>query len=211
MIEEMKNNNYLKEYYFIYKGSKLFLQDYKDKFTDYNLEGNTNENLIIRRFLELKKYEIKFMNMKRNELKSKICNTENKIKNLENSFVELDKEREARVVSILKAGNKDIDFESLEDIEEAVNEIKKIKDYEIEKLKKLKKQINDFDESSKEEEKLIRTLLNYIKKEFLEEKDYIVKLINSGALKDVELILNYEYLSIIIDGMLNIEEEILGG
>lgn len=211
MGEEMKNNNYLREDYFIYKGTKLFLQDYKDKFIDYNLEGNTNENLIIRRFLESKKYEIKFINRKRNELKSKICNTENTIKNLENSFVELDKEREARLVSILKERNKNTDLESLEDIEEAVSEIKKIKDYELKKLKKLKKQIKDFDESSKEEEKLISTLLNYIKKEFLEEKDYIVKLINSGTLKDVELILNYEYLSIIIDGMLNIEEEILGG
>ncbi len=207
----MKNNNYLKEDYFIYKGTKLFLEDYKDKFTDYNLDRNINKNLLIRRFLESKKYEIKFINSKRNELKNKISNTENSIKNLENSFLELDKEREARIVSILKEGNKDIDFESLEDIEEAVNEIKKIKDYEIKKLKKLKNQIKDFDESSTAEENLIRILLNYIKKEFLKEKDRMVKLLNSGVLKDVELILNYEYLSIIIDGMLNIEEEILGG
>lgn len=207
----MKNNNYLKEDYFIYKGTKLFLEDYKDKFTDYNLDRNINKNLLIRRFLESKKYEIKFINSKRNELKNKISNTENSIKNLENSFLELDKEREARIVSILKEGNKDIDFESLEDIEEAVNEIKKIKDYEIKKLKKLKNQIKDFDESSRAEENLIRILLNYIKKEFLKEKDRMVKLLNSGVLKDVELILNYEYLSIIIDGMLNIEEEILGG
>lgn len=216
MIEKPSNRICKENQDFIYNGIKLFLKDFKGQNTEYKFEGNLNDKIIIKRFVESQKDTIRFISKKRNKFKRDILSIENNINYLQKSYIELEKEREDKVtrlglIEVNNTEDSEIEFEKLNDIIEAVNEIKRIEKQEIIKVKNLRKNYDEFNKASYEEEKLVYIFLDYIKKEFLKEKEEVVTSLNSGCLTDFDLILNYEYLSILISNMLSLEEEIMGG
>lgn len=216
MIQKLSNKILKENQYFIYNGIKLFLKDFKGQNTEYKFEGNLNDRIIIKRLVESQKDTIKFISKKRNKFKRDILSIENNINYLRKSYIELEKEREdkVRILGLIEVNNTEdnaIEIEKLNDITEAVNEIKRIEKQEISKVKTLKNHYYEFNKASYEEEKLVYIFLDYIKKEFLKEKEEVVTSLNSGCLTDFNLILNYEYLSILISDMLSLEEEIMGG
>lgn len=216
MIEKSLNKICKRNQDLIYKGIKLFLKDFKNQHTEYKVEGNLNDRIIIKRFVESQKDTIRFISKKRNKFKRDILSIENNINYLQKSYIELEKEREDKVrrlglIEVNNTEDNEIEFEKLNDIIEAVNEIKRIEKQEISKVKNLRKNYDEFNKTSYEEEKLVGVFLDYIKKEFLKEKGTVVTSINSGYLTDFDLILNYEYISILISDMLSLEEEIMGG
>ncbi len=216
MIEKSLNKICKRNQDLIYKGIKLFLKDFKNQHTEYKVEENLNDRIIIKRFVESQKDTIRFISKKRNKFKRDILSIENNINYLQKSYIELEKEREDKVrrlglIEVNNTEDNEIEFEKLNDIIEAVNEIKRIEKQEISKVKNLRKNYDEFNKTSYEEEKLVGVFLDYIKKEFLKEKGTVVTSINSGYLTDFDLILNYEYISILISDMLSLEEEIMGG
>ncbi|GAA0085135.1 hypothetical protein ACH36K_13000 [Clostridium sp. MB05] len=216
MIEKSLNKICKRNQDLIYKGIKLFLKDFKNQHKEYKFEGNLNDRIIIKRFVESQKDTIRFISKKRNKFKRDILSIENNINYLQKSYIELEKEREDKVrrlglIELSNTEDNEIEFEKLNDIIEAVNEIKRIEKQEISKVKNLRKNYDEFNKTSYEEEKLVGVFLDYIKKEFLKEKGTVVTSINSGYLTDFDLILNYEYISILISDMLSLEEEIMGG
>ena len=84
---------------------------------------------------------------------------------------------------------------------------------EVEKKKyeELKNKLDTFNDLSMEDERLVYLLFNYIRREFFRERKFILRMLDSEDLNEFDLILGFEYISIITKKTLLVEEELLGG
>ena len=75
----------------------------------------------------------------------------------------------------------------------------------------MKEQLLKFNKASLEEENLVYKFLSHIKREFYKEKRKTINKLNFNNLNDMELILTFDYLTLITMKMICIEEDLLGG
>lgn len=208
MVLELEEKTYINDEIFLINGIEAFIKDYENKIDDMSIK----EYLYIKRYYKLKLDTIRYIKSKRTEFKEKIVLIENNIRLLKNTFNELEYERDLRLKKINEASDvNSIDKEKFEDIIDAISESKRIRDIEIRKLNNLKEQFSSFNKSSLEEENSVYIFFSYIKREFNKEKRKIVNYLNFNNLDDMNLILTFEYLTLIIKKMLFVEEELLGG
>ncbi|MGG7058551.1 hypothetical protein ACQPUZ_09660 [Clostridium tertium] len=205
MVQELEEKTYINDEMFLTNGIKAFIKDYEINIRDVSIK----ESLYIKRYYEAKLYTIRYIKSKRSEFKEKINFIENNIILLNNTLKELEIEKDIRLKKINE--DSEISKEKLEDITDAILESKRIRDIEIKKVNYIKEQFDSFNKSSLEEENLVYIFLTYIKREFNKEKRKIVNALNFNNLEGLELILNFEHLTLITKKMLFIEEELLGG
>lgn len=205
MVQELEEKTYINDEMFLTNGIKAFIKDYEINIRDVSIK----ESLYIKRYYEAKLYTIRYIKSKRSEFKEKINFIENNIILLNNTLKELEIEKDIRLKKINE--DSEISKEKLEDITDAILESKRIRDIEIKKVNYIKEQFDSFTKSSLEEENLVYIFLTYIKREFNKEKRKIVNALNFNSLEDLELILNFEHLTLITKKMQFIEEELLGG
>ncbi|MGG7212235.1 hypothetical protein ACQPUY_01310 [Clostridium nigeriense] len=205
MVQELEEKTYINDEMFLTNGIKAFIKDYEINIRDVSIK----EILYIKRYYEAKLYTIRYIKSKRSEFKEKINFIENNIILLNNTLKELEIEKDIRLKKINE--DSEISKEKLEDITDAILESKRIRDIEIKKVNYIKEQFDSFNKSSLEEENLVYIFLTYIKREFNKEKRKIVNALNFNSLEDLELILNFEHLTLITKKMQFIEEELLGG
>ena len=208
MIEELEEKNDVNYEIFLIKGIKAFIKEHEKNTRDISIK----ENLYIKRYYDSKIDTIRYIKSKRNEFRDKIRASENTIRALNITIKELDNERNLRFEKInYRDEINNIDKESLEDIIDAISESKRIRDIEIIRLNDLKEQYLKFNKASLEEENLVYKFLGHIKREFYKEKRKIVNKLNFNNLNDMELILTFDYLTLITMKMICIEEDLLGG
>ena len=208
MIEKLEEKNDVNYEIFLIKGIKAFIKENEKNTRDISIK----ENLYIKRYYNSKIDTIRYIKSKRNEFRDKIRASENTIRALNITIKELDDERNLRFEKInYRDEINNIDKESLEDIIDAISESKRIRDIEIIRLNDLKEQYLKFNKASLEEENLVYKFLGHIKREFYKEKRKIVNKLNFNNLNDMELILTFDYLTLITMKMICIEEDLLGG
>jgi hypothetical protein len=205
LVQELEKKTYINDEIFLINGIKAFINDYEKKSSDIGIK----ESLYTKRYYESKLDTIRYIRSKQKEYKEKIISIENSIRLLNNTFKELELERNLRFEKINE--DSEITKEKLADIIDAISESKRIRDIEIRKLKDLKEEFNSFNKACLEDENFVYIFLTYIKREFNKEKRKIFNILNFNNLEDLELIFNFEYLTLITKKMLFIEEELLGG
>jgi len=205
LVQELEEKACINDEMFLTNGIKAFIKDYEINIRDVSIK----ESLYIKRYYEAKLYTIRYIKSKRSEFKEKINFIKNNIILLNNTLKELEIEKDIRLKKINE--DSEISKEKLEDITDAILESKRIRDIENKKVNYIKEQFDSFNKSSLEEENLVYIFLTYIKREFNKEKRKIVNALNFNSLDDLELILNFEHLTLITKKMQIIEEELLGG
>ncbi|MBS4804285.1 MAG: hypothetical protein KH005_05280 [Clostridium sp.] len=137
---------------------------------------------------------------------------ERSINSLENTYIALDIEKNERIT--LVKNNRSFVLEEhrgIEDIESAMKESLRLIEVEKKKYEELKNKLDTFNDLSMEDERLVYLLFNYIRREFFRERKFILRMLDSEDLNEFDLILGFEYISIITKKTLLVEEELLGG
>ncbi|MGG7144591.1 hypothetical protein ACQPVP_14200 [Clostridium nigeriense] len=205
MVQELEKKTYINDEMFLTNGIKAFIKDYERNISDISI----NESLYIKRYYESKLYTLRYIKSKRSEFKEKINFIEKNIILLNKTFKELEVEKDIRLEKMNE--DSEISKEKLEDIRDAILEIKRILDIEMKKVNYIKEQFNSFNKSSLEDENLVYIFISYIKREFNKEKRKLVNNLNFNNLEDMKLILTFEHLKLITKKMIFIERELLGG
>jgi len=193
---------------FFINGVKKYIKDYENNKRDKYLK----ESIHIMKVYDAKRQTIRFINLKRKEYKEKVLSVENNIDILSKTLSELELEKNVRAEKIKE--NNEIDAyskEKLEDIIYAIEENKRMINYKKNKLNKLRQDFKNFNDTSLEEENKVFIFFNYIKREFIKARKNLVDAINFRSLKEIQLILTYEYLLVITKNMICIEEDLFGG
>ena len=204
MLKNIEKNISIESNRFIEKAVKAYIKTY---YKENNIEGFSPNRII-----EDKSKTLKYIHKKRREHNGNLISIEANIKALENTYSELNIGRDERI-TLIKNSKEFVleEHKSIEDIESAMEESKRIIEMEKEKYEELKNKLNTFNELSMEEENLVYLLFNYIKREFFRERKYILRILNDDNLNEFDLILAFEYISIITKKMLLVEEGLLGG
>ena len=206
LLEDIKKV-ILDENLFFINGIKKFINDFENKTIDIY----SDKNVYIKSIYDNKRRNLKFIRKKKEEYRRNIIVLDDKIKTLINSLKELQLEKDTREKNSIKDKNfNNLDKEKLDDIKEVIKENKRIINIEKNRLRKLKIEFEDFNNSSKQEERSVYILFDYIKNEYLNLRDDIIKSLSSKDIKSIELIITYEALSIISKKILCIEEDLLG-
>lgn len=188
---------------FIEKAIKAYVNTYYKN----NLEGFSCKKII-----EEKSKTLSYIRKKRKEYKGEMISIERSINSLENTYIALDIEKNERIT--LVKNNRSFVLEEhrgIEDIESAMKESLRLIEVEKKKYEELKNKLDTFNDLSMEDERLVYLLFNYIRREFFRERKFILRMLDSEDLNEFDLILGFEYISIITKKTLLVEEELLGG
>lgn len=188
---------------FIEKAIKAYVNTYYKN----NLEGFSCKKII-----EEKSKTLNYIKKKRKEYKGEMISIERSINSLENTYIALDIEKNERIT--LVKNNRSFVLEEhrgIEDIESAMKESLRLIEVEKKKYEELKNKLDTFNDLSMEDERLVYLLFNYIRREFFRERKFILRMLDSEDLNEFDLILGFEYISIITKKTLLVEEELLGG
>ncbi|MBS5948741.1 MAG: hypothetical protein KIC47_00260 [Clostridium sp.] len=188
---------------FIEKAIKAYVNTYYKN----NLEGFSCKKII-----EEKSKTLNYIRKKRKEYKGEMISIERSINSLENTYIALDIEKNERIT--LVKNNRSFVLEEhrgIEDIESAMKESLRLIEVEKKKYEELKNKLDTFNDLSMEDERLVYLLFNYIRREFFRERKFILRMLDSEDLNEFDLILGFEYISIITKKTLLVEEELLGG
>lgn len=204
MLKSIEKNISIESNRFIEKATKAYVNTY---YKDNNMEDFSYKKII-----EEKSKTLNYIRKKRKEYKVKMRAIERSINTLENTYIALDIERNERII-LVKNGKGFVleEHKGIEDIENAMEESLKIIEVEKGKYKELKNKLDVFNDLSMEDERLVYLLFNYIRREFFRERKFILRLLDNENLNEFELILGFEYISIITKKILLVEEELLGG
>lgn len=173
---------------------------------------NDMEDFSYRKIIDEKSKTLSYIKKKRKEYKGKMISIERSINSLENTYIALDMERNERITVV--KNNKNFVLEEhrgIEDIESAMEESLRLIEVEKKKYKEFKNKLDTFNNLSMEDERLVYLLFNYIRREFFRERKFILRLLDNEDLNEVDLILGFDYISIITKKILLVEEELLGG
>ncbi|MDU5112014.1 MAG: hypothetical protein E6248_16410 [Clostridium sp.] len=204
MLKSIEKNISIESNRFIEKATKAYVNTY---YKDNNMEDFSYKKII-----EEKSKTLNYIRKKRKEYKVKMRAIERSINTLENTYIALDIERNERII-LVKNGKGFVleEHKGIEDIENAMEESLKIIEVEKGKYKELKNKLDVFNDLSMEDERLVYLLFNYIRREFFRERKFILRLLDNENLNEFELILGFEFISIITKKILLVEEELLGG
>lgn len=204
MLKNIEKNISIESNRFIEKATKAYVNTY---YKNNNIEGFSYKKII-----EEKSKTLIYIRKKRKEYKGKMIAIERSINSLENTYIALDMEKNERIT--LVKNNKNFVLEEhkgIEDIESAMEESLRIIEVEKKKYKELKNKLDSFNDLSMEDERLVYLLFNYIRREFFRERKFILRLLDNQGLNEFDLMLGFEYISIITKKILLVEEELLGG
>lgn len=204
MLKNIEKNISIESNRFIEKATKAYVNTY---YKNNNIEGFSYKKII-----EEKSKTLIYIRKKRKEYKGKMIAIERSINSLENTYIALDMEKNERIT--LVKNNKNFVLEEhkgIEDIESAMEESLRIIEVEKKKYKELKNKLDSFNDLSMEDERLVYLLFNYIRREFFRERKFILRLLDNQCLNEFDLMLGFEYISIITKKILLVEEELLGG
>lgn len=204
MLKNIEKNISIESNRFIEKATKAYVNTY---YKNNNIEGFSCKKII-----EEKSKTLIYIRKKRKEYKGKMIAIERSINSLENTYIALDMEKNERIT--LVKNNKNFVLEEhkgIEDIESAMEESLRIIEVEKKKYKELKNKLDSFNDLSMEDERLVYLLFNYIRREFFRERKFILRLLDNQGLNEFDLMLGFEYISIITKKILLVEEELLGG
>lgn len=204
MLKNIEKNISIESNRFIEKATKAYVNTY--------YKNNNMEVFSWRKIIEEKSKTLSYIRKKRKEYKGKMIAVERSINSLENTYIALDMEKNERI-TIVK-NNKNFVLEEhkgIEDIESAMEESLRIIGVEKGKYKELKNKLDTFNDLSMEDERLVYLLFNYIRREFFRERKFILSMLDSEDLNEFDLMLGFEYISIITKKILLVEEELLDG
>lgn len=204
MLKNIEKNISIESNRFIEKAIKAYVNTY---YKNNNIEGFSYKKII-----EEKSKTLNYIRKKRKEYKGKMIAIERSINSLENTYIALDMEKNERIT--LVKNNKNFVLEEhkgIEDIESAMEESLRIIEVEKKKYKELKNKLDSFNDLSMEDERLVYLLFNYIRREFFRERKFILRLLDNEDLNEFDLMLGFEYISIITKKILLVEEDLLGG
>lgn len=203
MLKNIEKNISIESNRFIEKAT----QAYGDTYYKNNMEGFSYKKII-----EEKSKTLNYIRKKRREYKGKLIVIERSINSFENTYIALDMEKNERIT--LVKNNKSFVLEEhkgIEDIENAMEEVLRLIEIEKKKYEELKNKLDTFNDLSMEDERLVYLLFNYIRREFFRERKFILSMLDNKDLNEFDLMLGFEYISIITKKILLVEEELLGG
>lgn len=203
MLKNIEKNISIESNRFIEKAT----QAYVDTYYKNNMEGFSYKKII-----EEKSKTLNYIRKKRREYKGKLIVIERSINSFENTYIALDMEKNERIT--LVKNNKSFVLEEhkgIEDIENAMEEVLRLIEIEKKKYEELKNKLDTFNDLSMEDERLVYLLFNYIRREFFRERKFILSMLDNKDLNEFDLMLGFEYISIITKKILLVEEELLGG
>lgn len=204
MLKNIEKNISIESNRFIEKATKDYVNTY---YKNNNMKGFSYKKII-----KEKSKLLDYIRKKRKEYKGKMIAIEGNIISLENTYIALDMEKNERI-TIVKNNRSFVleEHRGIEDIESAMEESLRLIEIEKKKYKEIKSKLDTFNDLSMEDERLVYLLFNYIRREFFRERKFILRMLDSEGLNEVDLMLGFEYISIITKKILLVEEELLGG